>query len=48
VPTTVSVEVKSQSFFGGVGDHATHATDSKAPTVHIIASNFFGGVDIKN
>lgn len=48
VPTTVNVEVKSQSFFGGVGDHATHATDSKAPTVHIIASNFFGGVDIKN
>ena len=48
VPTTVNVEVKSQSFFGGVGDHATHATDSKAPTVHIIASNFFGGVHIKN
>ena len=48
VPTTVNVEVKSQSFIGGVGNHATHTVDPKAPTIHIIASNFFGGVDIKN
>ena len=48
VPTTVNVEVKSQSFIGGVGNHATHTVDPKAPTVHIIASNFLGGVDIKN
>ncbi len=48
VPTTVNVEVKSQSFIGGVGNHATHTADTTAPTIHIIASNFFGGVDIKN
>ena len=48
VPTTVNVEVKSQSFIGGVGNHATHTVDPKAPTLHIIASNFLGGVDIKN
>ena len=48
VPTTVNIEVKSQSFIGGVGNHATHNVAPKAPTIHIIASNFFGGVDIKN
>ena len=48
VPTTVNIVVKSRSFIGGVGNHATHAADPKAPTIHIIASNFFGGVDIKN
>ena len=48
VPTTVNIEVKSQSFIGGVGNHATHTVAPKAPTIHIIASNFFGGVDIKN
>ena len=48
VPTTVNVEVKSQSFIGGVGNYATHATDPNAPTIHIIASNFLGGMDIKN
>ena len=48
VPTTVNVEVKSRSFIGGVGNHATHTANPKAPTIHIIASNFFGGVDIKN
>ena len=48
VPTTVNVEVKSRSFIGGVGNHATHTANPKAPTIHIIASNFLGGVDIKN
>ncbi|MCK8620988.1 LiaF domain-containing protein [Prevotella sp. E13-27] len=48
VPTTVNVEVKSQSFIGGVGNHATRNADPKAPTIHIVASNFLGGVDIKN
>ena len=48
VPTTVNVEVKSQSFIGGVGNHATRNADPKAPTLHIVASNFFGGVDVKN
>ena len=48
VPTHVNVVVKSRSFIGGVGDHATHTTDPKAPTLYIVASNFLGGVDIKN
>ena len=48
VPTHVNVEVKSRSFIGGVGNHATRNADPKAPTIHIVASNFLGGVDIKN
>ena len=48
VPTHVNVVVKSHSFIGGVGNHTARTTDLKAPTLHIIASNFFGGVDIKN
>ena len=48
VPTHVNVEVKSRSFFGGIGNHATRNADPKVPTIHIVASNFFGGVDIKN
>jgi hypothetical protein len=48
VPTHVNVEVKSRSFIGGVGNHATRNADPKAPTIHIVASNFFGGIDIKN
>ena len=48
VPTHVNVVVKSHSFIGGVGNHTARTTDTKAPTLHIIASNFLGGVDIKN
>ena len=48
VPTHVNVVVKSQSFIGGVGNHGKHTIDPKAHTLHIVASNFFGGVDIKN
>ena len=48
VPTHVNVGVKSRSFIGGVGNHATRNADPKAPTIHIVASNFFGGVDVKN
>ena len=48
VPQTVNVVVKSRTFIGGVGNHATRNADPKAPTIHIIADNFLGGVDIKN
>ena len=48
VPAHVNIEVKSRSFIGGVGNHAIHTADKKAPTIHIVASNFLGGVDIKN
>lgn len=48
VPTHVNVLVKSRSFIGGVGNSAIHNTDPKTPCLHIVASNFIGGVDIKN
>ena len=55
VPTHVNIEVKSRSFIGGVGNHATPNTQHPSPntqhplpTLHIIASNFLGGVDIRN
>ena len=48
VPTHVNVVVKSRSFIGGVGNHTTHTAAPQAPTLHIVASNFFGGVNVKN
>ena len=48
VPNHVNVVVKSRSFIGGIGNHATRNADPKAPTLHIVASNFIGGVDVKN
>ena len=48
VPDTVNVVVKSRSFIGGVGNHAMCMNDKSSLSLHIIASNFFGGVDIKN
>ena len=48
VPPTVNVVVKSRSFIGGVGNHASRMADQNAHCLHIIADNFLGGVDIKN
>ena len=48
IPAHVNVLVKSRSFFGGVGNATVHVADKNAPWIHIVASNFFGGVDIKN
>ena len=48
VPSHVNVLVKSRSFIGGVGNHAIRNARKDAPTLHIVASNFFGGVDIKS
>ena len=48
VPAHVNVLVKSRSFLGGVGNSTVHVPDKDAPCLHIVASNFFGGVDIKN
>jgi len=48
VPQSVNVVVKSRSFIGGVGNHATRIVDQNAHCIHIIANNFLGGVDIKN
>ena len=47
VPQTVNVVVKSRSFIGGVGNHASRIAGKDAPCLHIIANNFLGGVDIK-
>ena len=47
VPKTVNVEVKSRSFVGGVGNEAVRTSQKDAPCLHIVASNFFGGVSIK-
>jgi hypothetical protein len=48
VPAHVNIVVKSRSFIGGVGNGATRNAAPQAPTIHIVASNFCGGVDIKN
>jgi hypothetical protein len=48
VPQTVNVVVKSRSFIGGVGNHASRTAEKDAHCLHIIADNFIGGVDIKN
>lgn len=48
VPTTVNVVVKSRSFIGGVGNSTERQSDKDVPCLHIVANNFFGGVDVKN
>lgn len=48
VPTNINIDIKSRSLFGGVGNEGMKCSDPEAPTLHIIASNIFGGVDIKN
>lgn len=48
VPSTVNVVVKSRCFFGGVSNQAMRTADPSTPCIHIVADNFFGGVDIKN
>lgn len=48
VPAHVNVLVKSRSFLGGVSNATVRAADKNAPCIHIVASNFLGGVDIQN
>lgn len=48
VPKTVNVIVQSRSFIGGVGDDADKNVKPEAKNLHIVASNFFGGVHIMN
>ena len=48
VPTTVNVIVKSRSFIGGVGNETSSIAEKDAPCLHLIASNMFGGVSIRN
>ena len=48
VPTTVNVVAKGRSIIGGISNHAAHNPPSGTPCLHIVASNFMGGVSIKN
>jgi predicted membrane protein len=48
VPANVNVIVKSRSFIGGVGNDTAMCSDKNAHNLHITASNFFGGVSVKN
>jgi predicted membrane protein len=48
VPASVNVVVKSHSFIGGVGNEVANHNIPGAPTIHITASNFLGGVSVKN
>ena len=47
VPKDVNVVTKSRSFLGGVDDETDRNINSAAPCLHIVASNFLGGVSIK-
>lgn len=48
VPRSVNVIVKSRNIFGGVGNETANTIEKEAPCLHIVASNYFGGVSIKN
>ena len=48
LPATVKVIVKSRNFIGSVNNRTTNSTIHEGPCLHIIASNMFGGVSIKN
>ena len=48
VPSNVNVLVKSRSFIGGVSNKSLRNAEETAPCLHIVASNFIGGIDIKN
>ena len=47
VPKNVNLQVKSHNFLGSISDDTNHQTIPGAPCLHIVASNFFGGVNIK-
>ena len=48
VPDSLNVETTSHSFIGGVSNETNRSVKDGAPCLHIVASNFFGGVSIKN
>ena len=48
VPDWLNVETKSRSFIGGLGNETNRNVKDGAPCLHIVASNFLGGVNIKN
>ena len=48
VPKEINIVVKSRSFIGGVSNHAGMSVKNGALSLHVIASNFFGGVSIRD
>lgn len=48
VPSNVTVVVRSHSFIGSVSNHTAGHAIHGAPRLHVVASNFMGGVTIKN
>jgi len=48
VPKEINIVVKSRNFIGGVSNHAGMSVKNGAPSLHVIASNFFGGVSIRD
>ena len=47
VPKNVNLSVKSHNFMGSVDNNTDKRTIPGAPCLHVVASNFFGGVNIK-
>ncbi len=48
VPNNVNVVVKSHSFIGGVDNLVSRNEIPNAPCLHIVASNFLGGVTVRS
>jgi len=48
VPDWLNVETKSRSFIGGVGNETHRNVKDDVPCLHIVASNFLGGVSIRH
>ena len=48
VPANVNIVVKCYNFIGGVNNRTGNHMISHAPCLHIVASNFLGGVTIEN
>lgn len=48
VPSEVNVVVKSRSFIGGTDNETVKSLNENAHCLHIISSNMFGGVNIRN
>ncbi len=48
VSDSLNVETKSRSFIGGVSNETNRNVKDGTPCLHIVASNFLGGVSIKN
>jgi len=48
VPDNVNIVVNSHSFIGGVGNETAGQILADAPNLHIVASNFLGGVTVRS